>query len=294
MFTGRDGICELLRERCLPSKSQGSPKVHKIFVLYGLGGSGKTQVCLKFAQDYREKYVNLPPNPKFYMGKHWILTIIRFWGIFWIDASRNETAERGYLEIAETCGLEKKDFDTIERQLSNIKERWLLVIDNADDPSINISRYFPTGGRGTILVTTRNHNCKSHQTVGSWELGGMEPEDAVSLFLKTACAEDHTSNSLRTSARKIVEDLGCLALAIAQAGAFIREQHYTMEEYHKVYSRHRKMLLSRRPSQDSSDYQYSVYTTWEVSIEKITKAPNQIARDAIEILQFFSFLHFEG
>jgi tetratricopeptide (TPR) repeat protein len=293
MFTGCDGICELLRERCLPSKNQVGPRVHKIFVLYGLGGSGKTQVCLKFAQDYREKYEHLLPNPKCYMGKHCILTIFRFWGIFWIDASRDETAERGYLEIAETCGFEKKDLNTIKRQLSNIKERWLLVIDNADDPSINISRYFPTGDRGTILVTTRNHNCRSHQTVGSWEFGGMEPEDAVALLLKTACAADDTSYSLRTSARNIVEDLGYLALAIAQAGAFIREQHYTMEEYHEVYSRHRMVLLSHRPSQDSSDYRYSVYTTWEVSIEKIASASNQIARDAIEILQFFSFLHFE-
>ncbi|KAI9774480.1 MAG: hypothetical protein M1839_001713 [Geoglossum umbratile] len=272
MFTGRDEVCKLLREQCLPSESQSRPRVHKVFVLYGLGGSGKTQVCLKFAQDHREK----------------------FWGVFWIDASSNETAEQGYLEIAEACGFEKRDFEATKRRLSNVREPWLLIVDNADDPSINVSRYFPTGDRGTILVTTRNRNCQSHQTVGSWEFGDMLQEEAVALLLKTASAEDHASDSLRTSARNIVEDLGCLALAISQAGAFIRENHYTMEEYRKEYSYRRKMLLSRQPSQASSDYEYSVYTTWEVSVRMIAEASNETSRNAMEVLQFFSFLHFEG
>jgi nucleoside phosphorylase len=58
MFTGRDDICQLLRERCLRSEKHGGMEVLKVFVLYGLGGSGKTQVCLKFAHDHREEYAS--------------------------------------------------------------------------------------------------------------------------------------------------------------------------------------------------------------------------------------------
>ncbi|KAI9856197.1 MAG: hypothetical protein M1813_009214 [Trichoglossum hirsutum] len=271
MFTGRDDICQLLRERCLRSEKHGGMEVLKVFVLYGLGGSGKTQVCLKFAHDHREE----------------------FWGIFWIDASNDETAERGFLDIADICGFEK-DFESTKRRLSNMKERWLLIIDNADDPSINISKYFPTGNRGTILVTTRNYKCESHQTVGSWESGQMELKDAVALLLKTTAMEDRADDALLSLAKSIVEDLGCLALAIAQAGAFIREQHYGMEEYRGVYSRNRRILLSRQPTQASSNYKYTVYTTWEVSVEKIASMLDQTARNAIEILKLFSFLHFDG
>lgn len=57
VFTGREDICQKLRECCLPSVPQSAQTVQKRFVLHGLGGAGKTQLCLKFAQDFREKYV---------------------------------------------------------------------------------------------------------------------------------------------------------------------------------------------------------------------------------------------
>lgn len=52
-FTGRDVITQVLRNRILDSTNSEAPKQQKRFVLYGLGGSGKTQFCLKFAQDNR-------------------------------------------------------------------------------------------------------------------------------------------------------------------------------------------------------------------------------------------------
>ena len=64
IFTGREDICQDLQERCLPSSPPSAQKTQKIYVLHGLGGSGKTQICLKFAQDHRERYDNrcLIPN----------------------------------------------------------------------------------------------------------------------------------------------------------------------------------------------------------------------------------------
>ena len=56
VFTGRVEIGRELREGCLPTEPIHLQSVQKRFVVYGLGGSGKTQVCLKFAQDHREKY----------------------------------------------------------------------------------------------------------------------------------------------------------------------------------------------------------------------------------------------
>ena len=54
-FTGRHEVCEQLQKSCLPSKITTLQTVQKRFVLYGLAGSGKTQLCLKFAQDNREE-----------------------------------------------------------------------------------------------------------------------------------------------------------------------------------------------------------------------------------------------
>ncbi len=58
IFTGRDDISGKLRAKCLPVELPNTQREHKVFVLYGLGGIGKTQVCLNFAQSHRERYVN--------------------------------------------------------------------------------------------------------------------------------------------------------------------------------------------------------------------------------------------
>jgi Cdc6-like AAA superfamily ATPase len=55
IFTGRDDGIQKLCNSCLPPKPKDRLTEQKRFVLYGLGGSGKTQACLKFAQDYRER-----------------------------------------------------------------------------------------------------------------------------------------------------------------------------------------------------------------------------------------------
>ncbi|MCJ1255882.1 Kinesin light chain 3 [Lignoscripta atroalba] len=271
MFTGRQGICQELEEKCLPSKADGVQNEQMRFVLYGLGGSGKTQVCLKFAQDNREK----------------------FWGIFWIDASSNKTVEQGYEDVGQTCGLEK-DVKIVQRWLSNSKDPWLLIFDNADDPGLDVSQYFPAGNRGTILLTTRNPECMVHATVGSFEFGQMVFEEAVTLLVKTAAIENLSREASQRLAKPIVETLGCLALAIVQAGAVIRQKLCTMEEYCDIYSRQRRQLLSHQPVQASSDYRFTVYTTWEVSVNMIKGLSNEAAKNAIELLQFFSFLHFDG
>ena len=54
LFTRRKEICEELQNKCLPS-SPDSQKRQERYVIYELDGSGKTQICLKFAENHREK-----------------------------------------------------------------------------------------------------------------------------------------------------------------------------------------------------------------------------------------------
>ena len=54
-FTGREEICEQLRVRCLPSSMPNIRGQQKRYVIHGLGGLGKTQICLKFVEDHREE-----------------------------------------------------------------------------------------------------------------------------------------------------------------------------------------------------------------------------------------------
>ena len=186
--------------------------------------------------------------------------------------------------------------DDFKRCLTNSLEPWLLILDNADDPSLDISRYFPVGTRGSIIVTSRNPECRRHATVGSRELREMESSEAINLLLRSGDLPSEDQD-LRLLALPIVQALGYLALAVSHAGASIRQKICSLEDYLDNYTRHRRKLLSRQGLQSGSEYKYTVYTTWEISVEPIKMrakdAKDGNAAHALELLTFFGFCHFD-
>lgn len=67
IFTGRRSELDEVEKSLLTPTSSNQLRVQKRFVIYGLGGSGKTEICRKFAQENRHWYGNeaisvlLPP-----------------------------------------------------------------------------------------------------------------------------------------------------------------------------------------------------------------------------------------
>ena len=57
IFTGREGLLKELRMMLFAPSAADETLIQKRFVVLGLSGSGKTQFCWKFAQDYRQKWV---------------------------------------------------------------------------------------------------------------------------------------------------------------------------------------------------------------------------------------------
>ncbi len=169
-----------------------------------------------------------------------------------------------------------------------------MILDNADDPCLDISRYFPAGHRGIILITTRNPECELHATEGSFKLGAMNTDEAVTLILKTGNVQNGSDTAIQKSAEEVVSTLGCLALATIQAGAVIRKGLCKLEEYCATYYERRRQLLSQKAVQGEDEYPYTVYTTWEVSRKMIEQMSNEVGRDAIELLNIFGFLHYDG
>jgi len=54
-FTGRRVETQLIEQFFSSSSSPTAATKHHIVVLYGLGGSGKTQVCLRYAESFRDR-----------------------------------------------------------------------------------------------------------------------------------------------------------------------------------------------------------------------------------------------
>jgi len=50
-FTGRKDILDQLKNHFMVHKAAGGPVTRWLFLLYGMGGIGKSQICLKFAEN---------------------------------------------------------------------------------------------------------------------------------------------------------------------------------------------------------------------------------------------------
>ena len=271
-FTGRAVHAELVRGKLGPVNHLHEANRHRVCVIYGLGGAGKTQFCLRYAEDNKSRY----------------------WGVFWIDASTEENAANSFASLGQRMG-KGATFTGGMYWLSQCTKPWLLVIDNADDPEMDVSKYFPVGGSGHILITTRNPGAEIYATAGHLRFSGLEPEDAVSLLLKTAFPKDESPSPMsdnRRTAQKITSELGYLALAIANAGTSIRRNIYTLEMYLRHYLGHRKdMIMSKSIS--TAD-EANIITTWEIPFQRIASRRSLEYRDAVDLIHISAFMHFDS
>lgn len=114
-------------------------------------------------------------------------------------------------------------------------QRWLLIIDNADDPEIDYSEYIPSSRRGDILLTTRNPECGTYNSVGSETLGDLKPELAWKLLLRATYITESRLEEKEKAAMAVVKILGSDTLAIIQAGAFVKQKLRTFKEYPTIF-----------------------------------------------------------
>ncbi|KAJ7927274.1 hypothetical protein B0H13DRAFT_2556647 [Mycena leptocephala] len=241
-FLGRQRVLDKMHQYF----NQTLGKQH-IYVLYGLGGAGKTQIALKFVQE----------------SSH-------FTDRFFLDASTTETIDMGLKTIATTRKIGESSQDAL-KWFTAKQDHWLLFFDNADDPKIDLNKFLPKCNHGNIVITSRNPGLRGYGQHS--EVSDMDEPEAVDLLLK--CASQDTSSANEQIAAEIVK-----------AGAFILESG-ALDTYFDLYIKNRAQLLSERPAQTHDDYSWTVYTTWQMSFDKLTQP-------AAMFLQLCSFLHREG
>ncbi len=171
--------------------------------------------------------------------------------------------------------------------------RWLLIVDNADDPCSDYGNLFPPSSGGHILLTTRNSECAFHETVGFENFERLDDADAVDLLLKASGLRTDAQHQTRQDAGLVVEALAGHALAIVHAGAFVRRKFCTLEEYPSRLAVQSKALLTFRPKQAASSYG-DVYATFEVSAKVLEASSGTGERDALGLLGVLGFMHFQN
>ncbi|KAJ7211807.1 hypothetical protein C8J57DRAFT_1200221 [Mycena rebaudengoi] len=234
-----------------------------VSLLYGLGGSGKTQIALKFWHETQSD---------------------RFTDVFFLDASTADTLRAGLKNIALTQSIGSDHEDALH-WLASCSKEWLLIFDNADDPKLNLFHFFPKSTHGNILITSRNRQLRVHAPGADHIISDLEEEAAVKLLLVSAAEAATSENEML--ATEIVKVLYCFPLAVVQAGAYISKTGGALRRYLALYEHNHTRLLSEVPVQSHDKYALSVYTTWDISF-KCLNTP------AAQFLQLCSFFHHEG
>jgi len=188
------------------------------------------------------------------------------------------------------CNLLVEDLEDIKSWLTNTSNRWLLVLDNADDVDMDYSKFVPAGDGGSILITSRNPSVGRLATVGTDQYERLKEEDAVSLMLRACDFPRDQWPSHQQAGKEVVRMLGFHALAILQAGAFVQQKLSTLSEYPRHFRNQRQRLLQHRPNQIQSIYG-SVYATFEVSAKHMEDSDQQDAKDACALLSFLAFVN---
>ncbi|KAJ6564845.1 hypothetical protein B0H19DRAFT_1068345 [Mycena capillaripes] len=254
IFHGRQAILDKMHQFFTPNLGE-----QQIYVLHGLGGAGKTQTALKFIQK----------------SSH-------FSDKFFLDASTTETIQTGLKKIATLKNAGNTSQEALQ-WLTTQCEEWLLFFDNADDPNLNLNRFLPHCSHGNIIITSRNPELRGYG--GSYSfVTDMDEDEAVAVLLQSARCDVSPAN--KGIAAEIVKVLGYLPLAIVQAGAFILKSG-ALENYLDLYRKNRAQLLSEKPVQSHDDYAWTVYTTWQMSFDKLSPP-------AAMFLQLCAFLHQDG
>ena len=106
-----------------------------------------------------------------------------FSDVFFIDASTAQTVNTSMTNIALSNEIGETADDTVI-WLTEKRENWLLLFDNADDPKLDLSPFFPSCSHGNILITTRNHEMCVHAPDFNYNVGSLTPEDARDLLLR--------------------------------------------------------------------------------------------------------------
>src|SRR5262249_51784607 len=155
--------------------------------------------------------------------------------------------------------------------------------DNADNLDL-LKPFRPRNATGHILLTSRAQLFDSLSIANPIELQTLSPDEAMQfLFTRTGRQPDTASEQ---AALDLTGELGCLPLALEQAGAYILAKKARFQDYLTSYRKQRLALLQQgKPV--AGHYPESVATTWAINFSEVEQA-SPAAADLLTVSAFFS------
>lgn len=200
-----------------------NPEERGRLAVTGLGGIGKTQIALELV--YRMHHNGSDCS------------------IFWIPCKNNDSFRQACMNIAQSLGIRDVDPAKVEEQVqaffSQTNDKWLLILDGADDMDMwmngsgttpPLKDILPSSRYGRIIFTTCNRKLAvklaSRDVIG---VGDLDEVVGVELMEKALIQQDLAQD--RDAVAYLVKQLAFHPKAITQATAYMNENWIGVYDY---------------------------------------------------------------
>lgn len=262
--------------------SPADPAHSGIHVVHGLPGCGKTAV----AQTVFDEAVSHSDS----RGRPVA-------GI-WVNASSTSSFLSGMLRVAQDRGASQDEVDAarsgaraaadlVWHYLDHSPQRWLLVLDNADDRGLpQEPGWLRSSTRGTVLVTSRNG------TRATWGTAALHPLDVLELpFAVDLLLDLNVDAGDLQALERLAEALACHPLALVLAGCFLGQQIIDpigVQEYIDRLHHDPGALLDQGAEAGEHDLRRLISTTWQLSLDMLTRRGTPEATTVLRLLSCFA------
>ncbi|KAG8875027.1 hypothetical protein FRC20_004745 [Serendipita sp. 405] len=196
----------------------------RVIVITGMPGAGKTWLATRFAQEHYNFFSH----------------------VCFIDGQSEATIKADIMHHARSKGGMVYSQATFKDALGFFRGdrsgNCLLFYDNVDKGDLDLVKLLPLGRRGLIIVTSRDRlkgelASESHLHI---ELDVMTEDEATQTIIQTSRLPNSTEN--RVATRAVAQELGCLPVALTQAGISMFRCRYSGEKYLALYRTHRDRI----------------------------------------------------
>ena len=229
---------------------EGKQKL-RVLAIHGLGGVGKSQLALNYANTSMKLYD----------------------AIIWIPSETQIKMTAALSTFAKKLGLPVNS-DTedgiqssqkVRDWLNTSEKSFLLVFDNVDNAEM-LLQVWPASETGSIIITTRSPSVASKRAREVMHLQSFSTEDGLEVLYSLTSLQP-ADNQESAAAKEICQLLGGLPLAFAQISDFVRDRGYSYQEFLAVYRKSAAKVLKRGDA--PLEYDHTLSTVWELSLEKL-------------------------
>ncbi|GAA2286034.1 FxSxx-COOH system tetratricopeptide repeat protein [Glycomyces scopariae] len=219
-------------------------------ILSGMGGIGKTQIAAHYAhQQWKSREVDL---------------------LVWINAATRESITTAYSQAgSEFCNADPSDSGRAARTFLNWLDspsapRWLIVLDDLNDPKDLSGMWPPSSTNGRTIVTTRRRDTALDTSTRKRIKVDLYTSEQALQYLTDRLQRPE----LLTEATELAADLDHLPLAIAQAAVYILDQPGTTCATYRALLADRALTLDHLSTDTlPEDYPHTVAAALQLSID---------------------------